>query len=82
MLYREQSLKGKCRQGILIKILYLFIILKSGLETKIKINININFGITEIQVLNIDINFGITEIQFLNIDINFGIKNIDINIDI
>ena len=32
--------------------------------------------------MNIDINFGITEIQVLNIDCNFGIKNIDINIDI
>ena len=30
--------------------------------------------------MNIDINFGITEI--LNIDINLGIKNININIDI
>ena len=28
--------------------------------TDIKMNIDINFGITEIQVLNIDINFGIT----------------------
>ena len=27
--------------------------------------------------MNIDINFGITEIQVLNININFGIKNID-----
>ena len=52
-----------------------------GLETEIKINIDINFGITEIQALNIDINFGITEIQILNNAINFGIKNIDINID-
>ena len=29
-------------------------------------NIDINFGITEIHVLNININFGITEIQILN----------------
>ena len=32
--------------------------------------------------MNIDINFGITGIQVLNIYINFVIKNIDINIDI
>ena len=51
------------------------------METEIKMNIDINFHITEIQVLNIDINFG-TEIQVLNIDINFGIKNIDFNINI
>ena len=44
----------------------------AGLGTEIKMNIDINFGITEIQILNIDINFGITEIQVLNIDINFG----------
>ena len=54
----------------------------SAFETEIKMNIDINFGNTEIQVLNIDISFGITEIQVLNIDINFSIKNIDINIDI
>ena len=47
--------------------------LKAGLETEIKMNIDINFGITEIRVLNIESNFGITEIQVLNIDINFGI---------
>ena len=41
--------------------------------TEIKMNIDINFGITEIHVLNIDINFGITETNVLNIDINFGI---------
>ena len=34
----------------------------AGLGTEIKMNIDINFGITEIQILNIDINFGITEI--------------------
>ena len=32
--------------------------------------------------MKIDINFDISEIQVLNIDINFGIKNIDISIDI
>ena len=31
--------------GIIINILYLFIILNSGLETEIKMNIDINFGI-------------------------------------
>ena len=46
----------------------------AGLGTEIKMNIDINFGITEIHVLNIDINFGITEIHVLNIDINFGIS--------
>ena len=56
---------------------------KSGLGTEIKMNIDINFGINEINVMNIDINFGITEIQVLNIDINFGITEIHVlNIDI
>ena len=50
---------------------------KAELGTEIKMNIDINFGITEIHVLNIDINFGITEIQVLNIDINFGIPKLD-----
>ena len=36
---------------------------KSGLGTEIKMNIDINFGITKIHVLNIDINFGITVIH-------------------
>ena len=36
--------------------------LKPGLGTEIKMNIDINFDITEIHALNIDINFGITEI--------------------
>ena len=36
-----------------------------------KMNIDINFGIIEIQVLNIDISFGI---QVMNIDINLGIS--------
>ena len=35
-----------------------------GLGTEIKMNIDINFGTTEIKVLNIDINFGIIEIWF------------------
>ena len=55
----------------------------SGLGNEIKMNIDINFSITEIQVSNIDINFGITEIQVSNIDINFGITEIQVlNIDI
>ena len=37
--------------------------LVSGLGTEIKMNIDINFSINEINVLNIDINFGITEIH-------------------
>ena len=46
-------------------------------------NIDINFGISEIQILNIDINFGNAEIQILNIDINFGIAEINVlNYDI
>ena len=53
-----------------------------GFKTEIKINIDINFGITKIQTLNININFGNTEITVLNNAINFSIKNIDINIDI
>ena len=39
-------------------------------------NIDINFGITEIQVSNIDINFGITENQVMNMDINLAISEI------
>ena len=50
-----------------------------GLGTEIKMNIDINFGITEIQVSNIDINFDITEIQIMNIDINLGISEICFN---
>ena len=36
----------------------------SGLGTEIKMNIDINFSITEIQVLNIDINFDISKFKF------------------
>ena len=48
--------------SFLIKIqeLTLYLILKPGLGTEIKMNIDINFGIIEIQRLNIDIYFGIT----------------------
>ena len=52
---------------------------KTGLGTEIKMNIDINFGITNIQVSNIDISFGITEIQVINNDINLGISKIGFN---
>ena len=35
-----------------------------GLGTEIKMNIDINLGVTEIHVLNIDINFGIPKFRF------------------
>ena len=35
-----------------------------GLGTEIKMNIDINFSITEIQLLNIDINFDISKFRF------------------
>ena len=35
-----------------------------GFETEIKMNIDINFGITEIHVLNIAIDFGIPKFRF------------------
>ena len=43
-------------------------------------NIDINFGITEIQIFNFDINFSILK-QVLNIDNNFGITSSPVHKD-